>query len=454
MGSKSINPTTGETIFEAPYISEAELAVKIETAAKAYKAWRDTPLAEKQRLFTALAEVLESQKGELAKIDTLEMGMPIGDAGGDVAKSIGTIKYFRDNAEKLLSPKVFDEGGAKGRIVYEPLGVLYCVTPWNFPFNQVIRSTIPNIIAGNTVLVKHASNVPQAAIALEAAFLKAGFPEGVYTNLLIPSSFSESIIANKAIVGVTLTGGDKAGRVIGSLAGKYLKPSVLELGGSDPFLVLDNARMDEIVKSAISGRMSNCGQKCNSSKRFIVLEKYYEEFCQKFAKGMSELVVGDPLELTTKVGPVAKEDMLEEIESQVADSIKAGAKLLTGGARLDRPGFFYTPTVLADAKPGVRAFDEEVFGPVAPVAMARDIEELISLANASRYGLGCSIFGDDRAQIDYVAARIEAGNIAINKIVTSYAFLPYGGIKDAGYGKELGEHGIKTFMNEKVIVEG
>lgn len=235
-----------------PHISEAELAVKIETAAKAYKVWKNTPLVEKQRLFTALAEVLEAQKGDLAKLDTLEMGMPISDAAGDIAKSIGTIKYFRDNAEKLLSPKTFDEGGAKGRIVYEPLGVLYCVTPWNFPFNQVIRSTIPNIIAGNTVLVKHASNVPQAAIALESAFLEAGFPEGIYTNLLIPSSLSESIIANRTIVGVTLTGGDKAGRVIGSLAGKYLKPSVLELGGSDPFLVLDNNRMDEIVKSAIS----------------------------------------------------------------------------------------------------------------------------------------------------------------------------------------------------------
>ncbi len=263
------------------------------------------------------------------------MGMPISDAPGDVSKSIGTIKYFRDNAEKLLASKAFDEGGAKGRIVYEPLGVLYCVTPWNFPFNQVIRSTIPNIIAGNTVLVKHASNVPQAAMALEAAFLEAGFPEGIYTNLLISSSFSESIIAHRAIVGVTLTGGDKAGRVIGSLAGKYLKPSVLELGGSDPFLVLDNNRMDEIVKAAISGRMSNCGQKCNSSKRFIVLEKYYEEFCQKFAKGMSELVVGDPMDPATKVGPVAKEEMLAEMTAQVADSIKAGAKLLTGGVRLD-----------------------------------------------------------------------------------------------------------------------
>ena len=382
------------------------------------------------------------------------MGMPISDAPGDVSKSIGTIKYFRDNAEKLLASKVFDEGGAKGRIIYEPLGVLYCVTPWNFPFNQVIRSTIPNIIAGNTVLVKHASNVPQAAIALEAAFLEAGFPEGIYTNLLIPSSFSESIIAHRAIVGVTLTGGDKAGRVIGSLAGKYLKPSVLELGGSDPFLVLDNNRMDEIVKAAISGRMSNCGQKCNSSKRFIVLEKYYEEFCQKFAKGMSELVIGDPMDPATKVGPVAKEEMIDEMTEQVADSIKAGARLLTGGVRLDRPGFFFAPTVLADTKPGVRVFDEEVFGPVAPVAVARNIEELIELANASRYGLGCSIFGDDRAQIEQVMNRIEAGNIAVNKVVTSYAFLPYGGIKDAGYGKELGERGIKTFMNEKVIVEG
>lgn len=399
-------------------------------------------------------EVLEAKKGDLAKLDTLEMGMPLADAAGDISKSIGTIKYFRDNTEKLLAPKSFDEAGAKGRIIYEPLGVLYCVTPWNFPFNQVIRSTIPNIIAGNTVLVKHASNVPQAAIALEAAFLEAGFPEGIYTNLLIPSSFSESIIAHRAIVGVTLTGGDKAGRVIGSLAGKYLKPSVLELGGSDPLVVLDNNRLDEIVKSAISGRMSNCGQKCNSSKRFIVLEKYYEEFCRKFAQGMSELVVGDPMELTTKVGPIAKEDMLEEIASQVEDSIRAGAKLLTGGVRLDRPGYFYAPTVVADAKPGIRVFDEEVFGPVAAVSMARDIDELIELANASRYGLGCSIFGDDRAQIDYVASRVEAGNIAINKIVTSYAFLPYGGIKDAGYGKELGEHGIKTFMNEKVIVEG
>lgn len=411
------------------------------------------PLAEKQRLFTALAEVLECKKDELAKLDTLEMGMPIADARGDIAKSVGTIRYFRDNAERLLAPKAFDESGVKGRIVYEPLGTLYCVTPWNFPFNQVIRSTIPNIIAGNTVLVKHASNVPQAAIALESVFLEAGFPEGVYTNLFVPSSFSESIVANRAIVGVTLTGGDRAGRAIGALAGAYLKPSVLELGGSDPFLVLDNDRLDEIVKYAISGRMSNCGQKCNSSKRFIVLERYYDEFCRKFAEGMGKLIVGDPMDLTTQVGPVAKEDMLEEIASQVDASIRVGARLLTGGVRLDRPGYFYAPTVLADVQPGMWVFDEEVFGPVAPVTKARDIEELITLANASRYGLGCSVFGDDRAQIDLVASRIEAGNVAINKIVTSYAFLPYGGIKDAGYGKELGERGIKTFMNEKVIVE-
>nr|MDD3719739.1 aldehyde dehydrogenase family protein [Candidatus Gracilibacteria bacterium] len=454
MSAKTINPTTGELLFEVPYITKEELEQKIQKASNAFNSWKNTSFEERGNLMKNLVNLMSERKEELAKLDTMEMGMLYTDAQGDVSKSMSNVLYFAENAPKMLESKRFEEGGIKGRIEYQPMGVLYCVAPWNYPVNQVLRSTIPNLMAGNVVMVKHASNVPQVAIALEKLFLDAGFPKGVYTNLLIPASFSEYIISHKVIVGTTITGGDKAGRTIGELAGKNLKPSVLELGGNDPFIALDTNDVEKTVKFALTGRLSNCGQKCNSSKRFIVIESIYDEFVKGFAEGMKNTVVGDPMETTTKIGPLAKEEAIADIDSMIKGSLELGAKLACGGKRIDRKGYFYEPTVVYDVKPGMPVFDEEVFGPVAAVIKAKDINDVISLANNSKYGLGCSIFGDNIEDMNYIASKVEVSNIGINKIVTSYPFLPYGGIKNTGYGKELGERGIKTFCNEKVIVEG
>ncbi|MDD3120729.1 MAG: aldehyde dehydrogenase family protein, partial [Candidatus Gracilibacteria bacterium] len=392
-----------------------------------------------------------SQKEELAKLDTLEMGMLYKDALGDIEKSASNARFFADNTEKLVAPKTIEDG-VKAKIIYEPMGIVFSIMPWNYPFNQALRSVIPNIMAGNTVLMKHASNVPQTAAKIEELFRQAGFPEGVYTNLFIPHDFTEKIIADPRIIGVNVTGSNTVGRQVGNLAGKYLKPSLLELGGSDAFILAQTNDVDKAVAQAIKGRFSNSGQKCNCSKRFFVVESVYEEFVTKFKVAVENLKVGDPMNAETQIGPLAKEGGLIELDNQIQDSIKAGATLLVGGKRLPQAGNFYAPTLLTDVKPGMRVFDEETFGPVAPVIKVKDIKEAVQMANNSKYGLGCSVFGDNEEDLNYVINNIETGNVSVNKIVTSYANLPYGGIKDSGYGKELGENGIKAFTNEKVVV--
>lgn len=454
MSAKTINPTTGELLFEIPYISREALMGKIEKAQDAFQSWKNLSFAERGEYMKKLVTLMSERREELAKLNVIEMGMLYNDALADVSKSMQNIMYFVENAEKLLAPIRFDEGGIKGRIEYQPRGVLYAVAPWNYPYNMIFRSTILNLMAGNVTLVKHASNVPQVALAVQKLFDDAGFPEGAYTNLFIPGAFSEDIIAHPYVIGATITGWEKAGRTIGELAGKNLKPSVLELGGNDSFIALDTSDLEKTVQFAISGRFSNCWQKCNSSKRFIVLEKIYDAFLGRLTEAMEKTVVGDPMDPTTKIGPLGKDDALWEIDAMVQESVAKWGRLMCGGKRLERPGYFYAPTVVADILPGMPLFDEEVFGPVAAVIKARDIDDAIQLANLSKYGLGCSIFGDNLDEANYVAERVEVSNVGINKIVTSYPFLPYGGIKNTGYGKELGERGIKTFCNEKVIVEG
>ncbi len=323
--------------------------------------------------------------------------------------------------------------------------------PWNYPYNQALRSAIPNIMAGNTVIMKHASNVPQVAKKIQDLFKKAGFPKGVYQNIVIDHDQIENIIANKKIKGVNITGSEKGGRNIGKLAGKHLKPSLLELGGTDPFIIDEVDDLDRVIPHAVKGRFANAGQKCNNSKRFIIQEKYYNEFIEKFKQAVEDLKVGDPMDENTDIGPLAKKSGLNGVHKQVQKSLNQGAKLITGGQKLDRDGNFYQPTILADVEPGMSCYDEEVFGPVASVIKAKDMDDAIRLANKSDYGLGASIFGDDEARLKRLAKRIEAGNVYINRVVSSRAFLPYGGIKKSGYGKELGESGIKAFVNEKVI---
>lgn len=451
---ESLNPYTQEAMKSYDYMSWEMVDQRIQQAHSAFALWKNVSFAERKVYMKNLAQLMQDQFESLALLDTQEMGMLYKDAKGDVTKSASNISYFAEHAEALLAPKTFDQDGLVWAIVYQPKGVVFSVMPWNYPFNQVLRSAIPNIMAGNVVVMKHASNVPQIAEKLEELFLQAWFPKGIYTNLFIPHEFTEKIIAHPLVIGANVTGSDAVGRQIGSLAGKYLKPSILELGGNDPFIVLDSKDLDAVVAQAIKGRFSNYGQKCNSSKRFIVLASLYDAFCEKFSAAVQALHVGNPMEDLTDIGPLAKASAVATIDHQVQSSLQSWATLLVGGA--PAPQFwpnFYLPTVLKDVRPGMKVFDEEVFWPVAPIIKAQDIDDAIALANMSVYGIGCSVFGDDMAQKEYVAQRVEVSNVFFNKVVTSYAFLPYGGIKNTWYGKELSEHGLKAFVNEKIVVK-
>lgn len=450
----SINPFNGEVNAEFDTLSDEQLVQKIETAHAAYLSWKKTSFAEKKELFYKLAEVIESDTENTAKLQTLEMGMLHSESYPGLQGTANLIRWFADNAEKVLWNQEFSEDGFSGMFTYEPLGVIYWVAPWNFPYNQVLRAAVPNIIAWNTQVYKHASNVPMCAQQIEKWFLEAGFPQGIYTNIFISSSQSELIISHPHVRGVNLTGGEKAGRVLGKLAGENLKPSVLELGWNDAFIVAHNTDLDPIVDMAIKGRMRNGWQACTASKRFIVLAEYYDEFCEKFSEKMWNLKLWDPLDADTKVQPICQDSAREEIHRQVQESIKDGAKLLTGGEATDIGGkwFFYKPTVLADVTPEMYSFNEEIFGPVASVIKADDIDHAIELANMIDLGLGWCVFGDNKDELIDIAQRVETGMMFINQTASSKAALPFGGIKKSWYGKENGPEGLRAFTNKKVIV--
>jgi len=452
MNAISINPTNWEKIFETPYISKEELINKIEIAKKWYQIWKNKSFEERWEILIKLTKIMSENKEELARLNTLEMWMLYKDALWDVSKSISNITYFAIEWKNLLKDEKLENSWIKAKIAYEPLWIVYCVAPWNYPYNQVFRSTIPNLIAWNVVVVKHASNVSQVSLKIQEMFIEAWFPEWVFTNLIIPSSFSEDIIKNEWVVWVTITGWDKAWRNIWTLAWQYLKPSVLELWWNDSFIAINYKDIDKLTDFAINARLSNCWQKCNSSKRFIILEDIYEEFIEKLTSKVKSLKVWDPFLIETQIWPIAKEDALNEIHEMVTQSIKAWAKLATWWKKIEWSGFFYEPTIIYDVKKWMKVFDEEVFGPVISIIKAKNKEEIISLANDSMYWLGASIFGDDINEVEELAKKIEVWNIRINKIVTSYSFLPYWWIKNSWYGKELWERWIKTFCNQKVIV--
>lgn len=453
MWAKSINPATGELMKEYPHITEEELNVKIKKAEEAFKIWKNTSFEDRKKPFYKLYDLMMANKEELAKLDTLEMWMLYKDALWDVEKSAWNAKYFADNAEKYLAPKDVEEGWVKATIVYEPRGIVFSVMPWNYPYNQVLRSALPNLAAWNVVLMKHASNVPQVAEKLEELFRDAWFPEGTYTNLYMPHNFLEKIISHPSVVWANVTGSESVWRELGSLAGKYFKPSILELGWSDAFILSDMKDIDKAVSQAVKWRFSNSGQKCNCSKRFFIVASVYDEFIVKLEKAVSELVVWNPMESTTQIWPLAKSSAVDTIDSQVQDSIKSGAKLVFWWKRIWDKWNFYSPTILADVKPGMRVFDEETFWPVMAVTKVSSIEEAIELTNKSNYGLGCSIFWDDINELNKIASSVDVWNVSINKIVTSYPNLPYGWIKMSWYGKELWEQWLKAFVNEKVIIK-
>jgi succinate-semialdehyde dehydrogenase/glutarate-semialdehyde dehydrogenase len=444
------NPADGSELGTYETHTREQIEEALERAQNAFERWRARPVAERAALLTALASTLRSRKDELARLASQEMGKPIKESEAEVEKSASFCEYYAEHAESMLASRTIDGGAQENYIRFEPIGAVLAVMPWNFPYVQVFRFAPPALVAGNVALLKHASNVPGCAVAIEEVFAQAGFPEGVFQTLLVAPEEVEAILTDDRVAGVALTGSDRAGSQVAAIAGRALKHSVMELGGSDPFVVLEDADLDAAAVQGCRGRNINAGQACIASKRFIVVDAVADEFEQKLAAAVAKLKVGDPLDPATDVGPMARRDLVDGLERQVQESRDAGADLLVGGFG-DGPGCFVSPIVLTGVTPEMPVFTEETFGPVAAVARVADEDEAIALANHSQYGLGASIWTNDADRGRRVAERIEAGMVFVNSIVFSDARLPFGGMKRSGYGRELGEFGIHEFVDVKSI---
>jgi succinate-semialdehyde dehydrogenase/glutarate-semialdehyde dehydrogenase len=447
----TINPATGETIRTFKPLSEAELEGRLQCAADTYRRYRRTPMADRKRMLLRAAEILEAEKDAFGKLMVLEMGKPIKAAVEEAAKCALGCRYYADNAERFLADEYVETSASRSYVSYQPIGPVLAVMPWNFPFWQVFRFAAPALMAGNVGLLKHASNVPQCALAIEDIFRRAGFPEGCFQALLIDTDHVRQVIEDPRVAAVTLTGSTGAGGHVASAAGKVVKKSVLELGGSDPFVVMPSADFDAAVKTAVKARTINNGQSCIAAKRFIVHESIAEEFERRYVAGFEALKVGDPMDPATEVGPLANESQVNTIAEQVTRSVAAGARLLTGGRRLDRPGYYYAPTVLTGVTPDSPAYHDEVFGPVAILFRARDVDDAIRLANDTPFGLGASAWTNDQAERARFVAELEAGMVFINAMVASDPRVPFGGVKQSGYGRELSSQGIREFVNIKTV---
>jgi len=446
----AINPATEEAVATYPDQTDRQVSQILHKAQDASREWRKTSLDHRATLLRKAAEILRKDLQQLARLITTEMGKPVAQSEAEVEKcAVGCEHYATHGAQYLANEPVKTDAG-ESYISYEPLGAVLAIMPWNFPFWQAIRFAAPTLMAGNVCLLKHAPNVPGSALAIERIFRDAGFPSGTFTPLLVDTPAVESIINHPAISAVTLTGSSRAGMAVAAQAGKALKKCVLELGGSDPFIVLPDADLPSTANSAVSARTLNSGQSCIAAKRFIVVGDS-RPFAKAMADVMSRLKVGDPTDRATDVGPIARRDLLEHLETQVERSIAAGAKPLVGGHPIAGKGFYYAPTVLADVKPGMPAFDEEIFGPVAAVISAKDVDEAIDLANQTEYGLGASLWTRDTALAKKLAPRIQSGSVFINGIVKSDPRLPFGGVKHSGYGRELSRQGILEFVNVKTV---
>jgi acyl-CoA reductase-like NAD-dependent aldehyde dehydrogenase len=448
---RSVNPTTEETIAEYPEHTPNQVEEILERAEFAFASWRQTSLDERGELLRRLGDLLRERRGKLSELMTLEMGKPIAAAEGEIDKCASTCHYFADHAARLLSSEEVPSDATRSLVRYEPLGPILAIMPWNFPFWQVFRFAAPSLMAGNTAVLKHAWNTPGCGQAIEALFREAGYPESVLVNLFLSNEATEALIAHRVIRAVTLTGSDRAGRAVASAAGQVIKKCVLELGGSDPFIVLPDVDVDATAAAAVSARCINTGQSCIAAKRFIIHNAIFNRFQEAFVAKMASQRVGDPMDRNNDMGPLARKDLREHLHAQVNRSVATGAKLLTGGRGLARRGFFYEPTVLSNVLPGNTAFDEETFGPVAALVRARDVDEAIALANNSRFGLGASIWTHDTALAESLAPRIESGNVFVNGPVKSDPRLPFGGIKTSGYGRELSAVGIHEFTNIKTV---
>jgi succinate-semialdehyde dehydrogenase/glutarate-semialdehyde dehydrogenase len=447
----TVNPTTGETekIFE-PH-DDAFVDKALERSAGTFADFSQTTFSERSRLMSGAADLLDAELPDIARTLTTEMGKTFASAKGEVAKCASGLRWFAQHAEALLVDDVIPTTASDSRAIYRPLGPVLAVMPWNFPLWQVIRFAAPALMLGNTGLLKHASNVPQTALLLEDVFRRAGYPEGVFQTLLIESGRIGPVIADERVRAVTLTGSDAAGRSVAEAAGRALKKTVLELGGSDPFIVLPSADLDRAAQVAVQARVQNNGQSCIAAKRFIVHDDVYDAFTEKFVAGMAGLNIGDPMQPATDVGPLANAAGRDGIAEQVDDARDLGAAVLCGGHSVDRPGFFYEPTVLADLTPQMRVYKEEVFGPVAMVYRARSVDEALRLANDSPFGLGASVWTTDGSERKECVERLDVGMVFVNAMVASTPELPFGGAKQSGYGRELGSFGLKEFCEVKSV---
>ena len=452
MPIQSKNPATEEVIKVYEEISDAVLEQKIAKAHEAFLKWRTTSFAERAVLVKKMAVYLREHKDSLGTLASIEMGKTKAAGMAEVEKCAGCCDYYADNAEAILADHAFQAAGTENYVAFDPLGVVLAVMPWNFPYWQVFRFIAPAVMAGNVGLLKHASNVPGCAEAIEAVFTGSGFPEGIFQNLLLSSPRVEKVIRDPRIVAVTLTGSEKAGASVASIAASEIKKSVLELGGSDPFIVLADADLILAAETATKVRMQwNTGQSCIAAKRFIVHKDIVDAFSKLFVEAFAKLKVGDPLAVDTTVGPLASEQGLLDIEKQVATSVTLGAKILCGGKRVEGKGYFYEPTILTNVKKGMPVYDEETFGPAAPIIVFETEEEMLQIANDTPFGLSSTIFTQDIVKAKILARKIEAGSVFINAAVASDPRSPFGGIKRSGYGRELSDYGIKEFVNIKYV---
>ena len=451
MAIASVNPANGKLLQSFEEAGGAEIEAALALADRTFRTWRKVDFASRAAKMLRAAEILEADKRRFGEIMTLEMGKPIGAAVAEVEKCASVCRYYAEHAAAFLAPQEIATDAARSFVRYDPLGCVLAVMPWNFPFWQVLRFAAPTLMAGNVGILKHASNVPQSALAIAEVFARAGFPAGCFQTLLVGSRAVAKMIEDPRIAAVTLTGSEGAGVAVGRAAGGEIKKAVLELGGSDPFIVLPSADLGKAAATAVKARTINNGQSCIAAKRFIVHEAVYERFATLFVGGMAALVVGDPMDPATEIGPLATAPIREELALQVERSVAAGARVLLGGKALPGPGNFYAPTVLADPRPGSPAWDDELFGPVATLFRVHDLDAAIALANHKVFGLGASAWTNDRVEQERLAVEIEAGSVFLNGMVKSDPRLPFGGIKRSGFGRELALAGIREFVNVKTV---
>jgi len=447
----SINPATGEKLKDFSALDDSEIEKRLSRAENAFRKYRRTTFTERTELLHGVAELLFQEKNKFAEIITLEMGKLFHDSVAEIEKCARGCRFYAENGERFLEDEVAQTDAAKSYVEYQPLGPVLAIMPWNFPFWQVFRFAAPALMAGNIGLLKHASNVPQCALAIEEIFCRAGFDDGVFQTLLIEPEQVEKVIVDPRVKAVTLTGSEKAGSAVASTAAREIKKSVLELGGSDAFIVMPSADFENALSTAVKARIINTGQSCIAAKRFMIADQIYDKFLNQFVARMRALKVGDPMDPATDTGPLATEQILRGVHDQVQKTIAAGAKLLTGGNRIHGPGFFYEPTVLVDVPKESPAYREEVFGPVAAIFRVRDVHNAIELANDTTFGLGSSAWTNDREEQKLFASELDTGMVFINAMVASDPRLPFGGVKRSGFGRELGAAGIREFTNAKTI---